>query len=170
MTAIAIQSGVVVCDTQLTGGNYAVRVEKAVRLPDGSVACAAGEWRKGYAGLSWLQQGQQGQAPDIEGATIAIVSADGSIQIAEGAWPPYPISETELALGCAQDLIRAHLSEGDDPLMAVAKACRDDLLSSAPLLRIQAEQAEFSAPTLHEVAVQGKTKAKATAARKRKRG
>lgn len=155
MTAIAIKAGLVVADSQLTGGNYALRVQKIVRLPCGAVACAAGLWAKAYAGLKWLESGQDGQAPDIDGATIAIVSADGSIQIAESVWPPYPVMDTEMALGCAQDLIRARMAEGDDPFQAVAKACEQDLLSSAPLLSMRAQSIkDFDAPTMHEVSAE----------------
>ena len=155
MTAIAIKDGLVVADTQLSGGNYALRVQKLVRLPDGSVACGAGCWAKAYAGLKWLEQGMEGSPPDIDGATLAIVSADGSIQIAEGMWPPYPILDTEMALGCSQDLIRARLAEGDDPFQAVAKACGQDLLSSAPLVSMRAQSIkDFDGATVHEVSAE----------------
>lgn len=166
MTAIAIKDGLVVADTQLTGGNYALRVQKIVRLPCGSVAAGCGTWSKAYAGLKWLEGGQEGPAPDIEGATIAIVSADGSIQIAESMWPPYPILDTEIALGCSQDLIRARMAEGDDPFQAVAKACEQDPMSSAPLMSMRAEDRnDWTQPTLHAVTV---SKAKITARKRRK--
>lgn len=63
MTAIAISDGVVACDTQITGGNYAVRAVKLVRLPDGGVAAGAGLWCKAYRALQWLAQGEPGEAP-----------------------------------------------------------------------------------------------------------
>lgn len=154
ITAIAIKAGLVVCDTQLSWGNYALRVQKLVRLPCGAVACAEGLWAKAYAGLKWLESGQDGSPPDIDGATIAIVSADGSIQLAEDIWPPYPVMDTEMALGCAQDLIRARMAEGDDPFQAVAKACEQDLMSSAPLLSMRALSIkDFDAPAVHEVSI-----------------
>jgi hypothetical protein len=157
----------VVADTQLTGGNYALRVQKIVRLPDGSVATGCGAWAKAYAGLKWLEQGMEGQPPDIDGATLAIVSADGSIQIAESQWPPYPILDTEMALGCAQDLIRARMADGDDPFQAVAKACEQDLLSSAPLISMRAAAvADWDGPTVHEVCAKRTPKAKITGERK----
>lgn len=165
MTAIAIKEGLVVADTQLTGGNYALRVQKVVRLPCGAVATACGMWARAYAGLKWLEGGQEGPAPDIDGATIAIVSADGTIQLAESMWPPYPILDTEIALGCSADLIRARMAEGDDPFQAVAKACEQDVMSSAPLVSMRAESAkDFSEASLHTVVAR---KAKMTAKRKR---
>lgn len=73
MTAIAVKAGLVVVDSQATLGNYAMRVQKLVRLPDGGVAAGAGMWPQAYAALMWLAQGEQGSPPDIEEASIVIV-------------------------------------------------------------------------------------------------
>lgn len=67
MTTIAIADGLVAVDSQLTGGNYAVRAQKLARLPDGGVAVGAGTWRTAYAGISWLANGERGEPPDLDG-------------------------------------------------------------------------------------------------------
>lgn len=152
MTTAAISEGVVAVDTQLTGGNYAVRGTKLVRLTDGGVAVACGVFRAGYAGLKWLGEGERGEPPDIEGATIAIVRPDGSIWIAEDGWPAYPISDRSYALGCGSDLARAAMADGHDPVQAVAKACELDAHSSDPILSMAVCQPqEYPPATVHTV-------------------
>ena len=151
MTTIAIAEGVVAVDSQLTGGSYAVRAQKLMRLPDGGVAVACGVWRTGYAGLKWLSEGERGEAPDIEGATIAIVRPDHSIWVADEGFPAYPIAETVYAMGCGQDLARKAMADGADPVQAVAEACELDALSSAPILSLTVEPVEFSPVSVHTV-------------------
>jgi hypothetical protein len=152
MTTAAIAEGVVAVDTQLTGGNYSVRCTKLVRLPDGGVAVACGLWRAGWPGLKWLADGEKGDAPDIEGAQIAIVRPDGSIWLAEETFPAYPIMERTYALGCGADLARMAMAEGADPVTAVAKACELDANSSAPILSMEVCQPpEYPGPTMHVV-------------------
>lgn len=83
---------------------------------------------------------------------VVIVRPDKSIWIAEGMFPAYPILETDYAMGCAQDLIRAFMDEGYGPLEAIAKACELDAVSSAPIVSMKVQEAsEFDGPTLHSV-------------------
>lgn len=151
MTTAAIADGVVAADTQLTGGNYAVRIAKMVRLPDGGVAVGCGLWRAAWPGLQWLAGGERGEPPDIEGATIAVVRPDGSIWLGEESLPPYPIMERSYALGCGQDLARKAMADGKDPVQAVAEACDLDAQSSAPIMCMKVQPVEFDPPTFHEV-------------------
>jgi hypothetical protein len=151
VTTAAIADGVVAVDSQLSGGNYAVRCQKLVRLPDGGVAVGVGTWRAAYSGLQWLAGGEKGDVPEIDGATIAIVRPDGSIWIAEEAFPAYPIMDRTYALGCGADLARKAMADGADPVQAVAEACELDALSSAPILSMTAEQVEFPPVQLHTV-------------------
>jgi hypothetical protein len=134
MTTIAISSGVVAVDSQATGGNYVVRVQKLVRLPDGGVAVGAGNFSAAYAGLRWLMEGERGEGPDIEGSTVVIVRPDHSIWLAEDRWPAFPILDREYAAGCGADLARLLLSQGKSPVEAVAEACEHDAMSSGPIL------------------------------------
>ncbi|KGQ19906.1 hypothetical protein LF41_2413 [Lysobacter dokdonensis DS-58] len=151
MTTAAIADGVVAADTQLTGGNYAVRVAKMVRLPDGGVAVGCGLWRNAWAGLQWLAGGEKGDPPDLDGAQIAVVRPDGAILLADESFPLYPIMESSYALGCGADLARKAMADGKDPVQAVAEACELDAVSSGPIMRMKAQAIEFDAPTLHEV-------------------
>jgi hypothetical protein len=151
MTTIAVHEGEVATDTQLTGGNYAVRVEKLVRLPDGGVAAAAGLWKAAWPGLQWLAAGEKGEAPDIEGATIVIVRPDHSVWLADETFPAFPILERTYALGCGADLARMAMAQGRSPVEAVAEACELDANSSAPILSLCAQAVAFPPVAVHKV-------------------
>jgi 20S proteasome alpha/beta subunit len=133
MTTIAISGGVVAADTQATGGNYTVRMQKLARLPDGGVAVIAGSAADGYAALRWLMDGERGDGPEIDGSTIVIVRPDKSIWIADGQWPAFPILDDTYASGCGQDLARLLMAQGKTPVEAVAEACEHDAASSGPI-------------------------------------
>jgi hypothetical protein len=151
MTTIAISDGVVAVDTQLTGGNYTLRAQKAIRLVDGSVAVACGLWRNAWAGLQYVAGGERGDAPDIEGSTVIVVRPDGSIHVADDAFPLYPIMDRSYCAGCGQDLARKALADGKTPVQAVAEACELDALSSAPIMVMRAHVVEYEPPEFHEV-------------------
>lgn len=133
MTTIAISAGQVAVDSQGTSGNYAVKMLKLVRLPDGGVAAGCGSFSDAYAGLKWLAEGERGDPPDFEGATLVIVRPDKSIWVAEGRWPAFPIIDDTYAAGCGQDLARMAMAQGKSPVEAVAEACQHDALSSGPI-------------------------------------
>jgi hypothetical protein len=151
MTTAAIADGVVAVDSQLTGGNYAVRSQKLVRLADGGVAVGCGLFPAAWAGMKWLMDGEKGEPPDIEGATIAIVRPDQSIWIADERWPAFPIMDRTYAIGCGQDLARKAMADGADPVQAVAEACELDAMSSAPILSLTVEPIVFSDIAVHKV-------------------
>lgn len=157
MTTIAISDGVVAVDSQLTGGNHVVRAQKLTRLPDGGVAVGAGLWRNAYAGLKWLADGEKGEAPDIDGATVVIVRPDGSIWIAEEQFPAYPILDRTYASGCGSDLARLLMAQGKDPVQAVAEACELDAMSSAPVLSMTViPTPDHVGPDIYEVRAAGR--------------
>ena len=151
MTTIAISEGVVAVDSQLTGGNHAVRAQKLMRLPDGGVAVGAGLWRNAYAGLMWLVNGERGEPPDLDGATIVIVRPDKSIWIAEESFPAYPILDTDYAAGCGADMARLLMAQGKSPVQAVAEACELDAMSSAPIFSMAVLSPQEAGPTVHMV-------------------
>lgn len=152
MTTAAIADGVVAVDTQLTGGNHAVRCAKLVRLPDGGVAVGCGLWRTAWAGLQWLAGGEKGEAPDLDGSMIAIVRPDHSIWIADESFPAYPLLDTSYALGCGADLARMAMANGRSPIEAVAEACELDAVSSAPIMAMTVvEPVEFPQATFHAI-------------------
>ena len=104
-----------------------------------------------WAGLQWLAGGEKGDAPDIEGASIAVVRPDCSIHLAEGTFPAYPLMERSFALGCGQDLARQALADGHDAVSAVAKACEQDAQSSEPIMSMTVCPVEFPPPKFHKV-------------------
>lgn len=151
MTTAAIADGVVAVDSQCTAGNYAFRIQKLLRLPDGGVAVCAGLAAAGFAGMKWVADGERGEPPDIEGATVVIVRPDHSIWLADERWPAFPIMDKTYAIGCGQDLARKALADGADPVQAVAEACELDAMSSAPILSLTVEAVEFSPIAVHTV-------------------
>lgn len=137
MTTVAISDGYVAVDSQATGGNYLVRVQKLARLPDGGVVAGAGSWRQAYAGMQWVVNGERGDPPEIEGAEVVIVRPDGSIWIAEGQFPAFPILDRQYASGCGADMARLLMSQGHSPVEAVAEACEHDAMSSGPIFAMR---------------------------------
>lgn len=134
MTTIAVQDGTVAVDTQGTGGNYIIRVQKVYRLPDGGVVAGCGAFAAAYAGMRWLMEGERGEGPDIEGAQLVIVRPGGDIWLADDRWPAFPILDRVYAAGCGADLARQLMAQGKTPVEAVAEACELDAMSSGPIL------------------------------------
>lgn len=138
-------------DSQCTSGGYAVRMQKLARLPDGGVTVGSGIAAAAWAGMKWLVDGERGDPPDIEGATVVIVRPDHSVWVADERWPAFPILDKTYAIGCGQDLARKAMADGADPVQAVAEACELDTNSSAPILSLTVEAIEFSPIAVHTV-------------------
>lgn len=151
MTTAAIAHGVVAVDSQCTDGGHAFRMQKLVRLTDGGVAVCAGGAAAGWAGLKWLADGERGDPPDIEGATVVIVRPDHSIWLADERWPAFPLMDKTYAIGCGADFARKAMADGADPIQAVSEACDLDLMSSGPILSLTVEPVEFSDVAVHTV-------------------
>lgn len=83
MTTVAAKAGQMAADTQLSG-EYTMRVQKIMRLSDGSIAGGAGTWRNAYAALKWLDEGEKGDPPSLEDTDILLIRPDGSLWLAEG--------------------------------------------------------------------------------------
>lgn len=139
MTTVAAKNGEIAADTQLTGA-YVFRVQKVVRLQDGGVAGGAGHWAKAYAGLSWLAAGEQGEPPKIKGVDILIIRPDGSIWIAEGEWPAYPLLDKFAAIGAGAQAAVAAMQDGAGAVEAVKKAARIDPYTSDPVQTLSIEK------------------------------
>jgi hypothetical protein len=119
-------------DTQLTG-DYRYRVQKIVGLPDGGIAGGAGIWSRAYAGLSWLASGEVTEPPKIKGATILILRPDGSLWIAEGDWPAYPLLDKQAAIGCGCQAAMQAMVDGSSPGEAIKKVCKLDAFTGEPV-------------------------------------
>lgn len=140
MTTVAFRDGCMAADTQLTG-DFVVRVQKIVRLPDGGVAGAAGVWSRGYAGLRWLTEGEQGEPPKIKGATLLIARADGSLWLAEHEFPAYPLLDKYTAVGAGAMAAMAAMNGGANAGDAVKVAARLDSCTSDPIQILKIEPA-----------------------------
>lgn len=151
MTTIAISEGVVAVDTQLTGGNHTKRVLKVLRMADGGLVTGCGLWRSAWAGMQYVLSGERGDPPDLEDAEVIVVRPDGTICIANGGFPLYPILDRHYCAGCGEDLARSALARGLSPVDAVAEACELDALSSAPIVSMAVQLVEFDPPQFHEV-------------------
>ncbi|QLQ28504.1 MAG: hypothetical protein HZT39_09760 [Pseudoxanthomonas sp.] len=125
-------------DTQITG-DFIVRAQKIVRLPDGGVAGATGIWSRCYAGLRWLADGEQGEPPKIKGATLLIAKADGSLWLAEHEFPAYPLLDKYTAVGAGAMAAMAAMNGGASAGDAVKAAVRLDAYTSDPIQMLKIE-------------------------------
>jgi len=139
MTTIAVDANGLVCaDTQLTSDNYALRVCKLFRMANGGVISGSGVWFSAYAWIQWHLAGEMGERPTLaRGTEIVMVNPDGSILVAEGDGPAFPLLDKTIALGCGRDIARAALARGLTALEAVAEAVQLDNYSSEPLQSMQ---------------------------------
>jgi hypothetical protein len=102
-------------------------------LPDGGIAGGAGVWGRAYAGLCWLASGELGEPPKIKGATLLILRPDGSLWIAEGDWPAYPLLDKIAAIGCGSQAAMAEMQRGAAPADAVKAVCKLDAFTGDPV-------------------------------------
>lgn len=139
MTTIAVDAtGLVCADTQLTSDNYVLRVCKLFRMANGGVISGSGTWFSAYAWIQWHLAGETGERPTLaRGTEIVMVNPDGSILVAEGDGPAFPLLDTTIALGCGRDIARAALARGMTAFEAVAEAAKLDAYSSEPLQTMQ---------------------------------
>lgn len=138
MTTVAAKDGQMAADTQLTG-DYTLRVQKLVRLPDGGMAGGAGHWARCWVGLQWLAEGEQGEFPRIKGATILIMRGDGSLHIAESEFPAYPLLDKAAAIGAGSQAAMAAMARGSTAAEAVADVAKLDAFTSGPIQTLTLE-------------------------------
>lgn len=138
MTTVAFRDGCMAADTQVTG-DFVVRAQKIMRLPDGGVAGGCGLWSRAYAGLRWLADGEQGEPPKIKGATLLIAKADGSLWLAEGEFPAYPLLDKYTAIGAGAMAAMTAMNGGASAGEAVKAAARLDAMTSDPVQQLKIE-------------------------------
>lgn len=132
MTTVAASNGCMAADTQLSG-DYKLRAQKIVQLPDGTLVGGAGVWNRCWAAMCWLMGGEQGEPPKFKGSSLLIMRPDGALWMADEEFPPFPLLDTEAAIGsgaqAAMAAMRSGMSAGD----AVKHACKIDCGSSDPV-------------------------------------
>jgi hypothetical protein len=133
MTTIACKAGQMAADTQLNGGDYAYRVQKIATLPDGSLVGGAGTWRNAYAGIKWMLHGEQGDPPSLEDATLLVLRTDGSVWMADGGWPLFPLMDKHGAIGMGAQVAMHAMNKGATAGEAVKAACEIDANTSGPV-------------------------------------
>lgn len=149
MTTIAYRDGVMAADTQATDFNTTYQVQKVWRLPDGGVAGLCGDASRGYAGVKWLMDGEDGEPPSIKGAYIVIARPDGSLWLAEEHFPAFPIMDRTVAHGCGRDFARAALAEGKSAVDAVFAAIKHDVMTGAPVMSMCVVPRDFPEVEFH---------------------
>jgi hypothetical protein len=83
MTIIAYRRGVLASDGMTTRGDVIDQTDakKVIKLPDGSIAGAAGNWAEICRWFDWLQAGNKVGAPDTpkltDGSVVVIVAPGG---------------------------------------------------------------------------------------------
>ena len=132
MTTVAANATTMAADTQLTGA-YTARVQKLVSLPNGGIAGGCGVWSRAWRGLQWLAGGEEGEAPSIKGADLLILQPDGSLWVAEGCWPAYPLLDKTAAIGCGAPMAMGLMAQGKSPVEAVKEVCKLDAYTGDPV-------------------------------------
>lgn len=132
MTTIAARDGVMAADSQCTG-DYISRVRKIHCLPDGSLAAGSGVSASIYAAIQWVISGRQGDAPDIDGSSILFLRPDGSLWLADGRWPEFPMLDKYVSIGSGSMAAQTAMRLGKGAAEAVRIACDIDDGSSAPV-------------------------------------
>lgn len=135
MTTIAARGRTMAADTAITGGagDYIMRGPKLVQLRDGGVAGGAGEVAKSWAGLDWMAKGEKGDPPDIDGASILILRPNGSLWMANGQFPAFPVNDKCAAIGCGSLAAMVAMDAGDTAAEAVRRVAKFDPSTAEPV-------------------------------------
>ena len=124
-------------DTMLSAHNQQNRAQKLVRLPDGGVAGACGQWNRAYQALRYLEDGGDPDArdglPKFDGASVLIARPNGSLWVAEDEFPPFPLLDSVAAIGCGSDAALMAMSLGLSAVDAVSRVTRQDVLCGDPV-------------------------------------
>lgn len=174
MTVIAFKNGVMAADTMLSSHNSQARAQKIIRLPDGGVAGACGQWNRAYSGLKYLADGGSLEdrptprtlegPPNIDGASLLVAKPDGSLWLIEDEFPAFPIRDKVASIGCGSDAALMAMTLGLSAVEAVAKVTRQDVLCGDPVQSMEVEQpVEFSALVTHRGPPKARRKSRASA-------
>ena len=132
MTTIAVRGAEMAADTQCTS-DYIGRVRKIHRMPDGTLVGGAGVQAAVFAAIAWLYAGRQGEAPDIDNSDLLFLRPDGSIWLANGRWPEFPVMGDSYAIGSGSTAAMVAMHLGKTAAQAVRIACQFDESTSAPI-------------------------------------
>lgn len=132
MTTIAAHGSEMAADTQCTS-DYIGRVRKIHKLPDGTLVGGAGVQASVFAAIAWLYAGRQGEAPDIENSGLLFLRPDGSIWLADGRWPEFPVMGDHYAIGSGATAAMVAMHLGKSAAQAVRIAALFDDGTSAPI-------------------------------------
>lgn len=132
MTTIAVKDGVMAADTQLSSSTI-YRAQKIYPLPGGGCVGGCGEWAKTYSAIAWLLGGRQGDAPEFEDSELVLMKPDGSVWLACGRFPEFPLLDDMAAIGCGAAAAMALMTYGLGAKEAVLATCRTDPGSSEPV-------------------------------------
>jgi len=131
LTTIAFKNGVLAADTQATC-SYHSRVRKIHRMPDGVLLGGCGSTQDCHLVAEWLKGGQEGKLPRSLEADFIIVLPNGSILIAEGRFPPFPLTAKFAAIGSGSPVAMGAMEAGATALEAVKIAAKHDGGTSGP--------------------------------------
>jgi hypothetical protein len=150
VTVLAYKDGILAADTQLTDYSEMRRAQKIVRLKDGGVAGGCGEWKKAWAGLKWLADGEEGEPPSIDGASLMIVRPDGTIWLAEDQFPAFPLMDDFAAVGCGSSGAMMAMRLGLSAVKAVEAVTGQDAMCGGSVQSLEVvPMAHFPAVKTH---------------------
>jgi len=99
VTTVAASLTEMAADQQLTADGLTYRVQKIHRLPDGGIVGACGDWPEAYPAIQWLLGGEAGEPPLFKDASLLVLRPDGTLWMADGHFPLYPLLNTYAAMG-----------------------------------------------------------------------
>lgn len=137
-------------DSQLTGGTLISRAQKLWRLPDGGVVGGAGAFGQVYAAAQYLIGGEKDEQPDISGAILLIAKPDGTLWVADSAFPAYPLMDDYAAVGCGADAAAQALRSGSSAVEAVASVIGQDAGCDWPVQSLEVVSVELPPIQFHK--------------------
>lgn len=140
MTTIAFRWGVLATDsrTMLGGWKAPYDVQKLHRMDDGTVCATAGDYTLALAFIEWLQSGEAGDRPSLDGATVIRLLKDGSLFVYEHGGK-FTIKPDFGAWGSGSPAANAAMHMGADARKAVEIAALLDDNTGGPIVTMKCE-------------------------------
>lgn len=139
MTTIAVKAGIVVADSQCTGGNGSkCRVRKLSRIPGVGVFGGAGDFLAVQALREWACNGFEGKRPPkTSEAECLLAKEDGSLWYLSSSGRPFEILDKFTAIGSGAGYAEGAMAHGANALAAVRIAAERDSGTSGPFQQMR---------------------------------
>lgn len=128
MTIVCFKGGILAADKQSTFAGLGWRTTKIRRMPDGSIAGAAGDTGVCRALMNWYESGADLESyPDKKNkCSLLVVGVDGKVWLYDGTPHPIEIEDKVYAMGSGRDYAVAAMHLGCSAKEAAEVACLFD--------------------------------------------